>query len=71
MEHIYAQIDENNVCFAVSRFAGEIVQDNLVALSKYDTTILGKKYVAGEWLSTKTDDTTLTEEHETILESLQ
>lgn len=71
MEYIYAQIDKNNVCYSVSRLAGQIVQENMILLEEYDTSILGKQYVAGEWLSTKTDDVTLTEEHETILESLQ
>lgn len=45
----YAQIDENNICAAVSKVKGEIKKDNMIEIDFYDTSLLGKKYNNGVW----------------------
>lgn len=49
MKYYYAQIDENNICIAVSDLSGKVTADNMIRLETYDTSLLGKKYNAGVW----------------------
>jgi len=49
MSYIYAQLDENNVCVAVSQLAGEAVGENMVRVDSLDDDYLGRKYEDGEW----------------------
>ena len=46
---VYAQIDENNICFAVSSLNGEVIADNLIPLEVFDTSVLGKKWTGNGW----------------------
>lgn len=46
---VYAQIDENNICFAVSSLNGEVIADNLIQLETYNTSFIGKRYNNGTW----------------------
>ena len=47
--YIYAQIDENNICVGISELSGEIIENSMIPLDKYDLSILDKKYNNGEW----------------------
>ena len=49
MSYFYAQIDENNICIAVSYLSGKVTADNMLRLETYDTSLLGKKYNNGVW----------------------
>ena len=49
MSYFYAQIDENNICIAVSDLSGKVTADNMLRLETYDTSLLGKKYNNGVW----------------------
>ena len=49
MKYYYAQIDENNICIAVSDLSGKVTADNMLRLETYDTSLLGKKYNNGVW----------------------
>ena len=49
MKYYYAQIDENNICIAVSELSGKVTADNMLRLETYDTSLLGKKYNNGVW----------------------
>lgn len=46
----YAQLNENNICFCVACLSGEMTEPNFVKLDFYDTSVLGKEYVNGEWV---------------------
>lgn len=46
---VYAQINDENICIAVSNLSGEVSADNLIPLEVFDTSILGKKYNNGVW----------------------
>ncbi len=49
MSYFYAQIDENNICIAVSDLSGKVTAGNMLRLETYDTSLLGKKYNNGVW----------------------
>lgn len=49
MAYIYAELDENNICCAVSDLSGEVIADTMIPLETYDTSLLGMKYVDGVW----------------------
>ena len=49
MKYYYAQIDENNICIAVSDLSGKVTAGNMLRLETYDTSLLGKKYNNGVW----------------------
>lgn len=46
----YATIDENNICYGISQLSGEVIADNMIELSSYDTTLLGKMWIGSEWV---------------------
>lgn len=46
---VYAQINDENICIAVSNLSGKVLADNLIPLEVFDTSILGKKYNNGVW----------------------
>ena len=50
MSYIYAELDENNICKAVSELSGEVIKDTMIPLETYDTSLLGKRYDNGEWV---------------------
>ena len=47
---IYAELNENNICKAVSELAGEVIKDTMIPLETYNTSLLGKRYEDGEWV---------------------
>ena len=47
--HYYAQIDENNICFAVTQAAAEIESSNMIPIQGLDTELLGKKWTGEGW----------------------
>lgn len=49
MKYYYAQIDESNICIAVSDLSGPVTADNMLRLETYDISLLGKKYNNGVW----------------------
>lgn len=51
MEYYYAQINEDNICFAVSQLSGEMSQPDLIRLETFDLSLLGKIWNGAEWLS--------------------
>lgn len=49
MAYIYAELDENNICKAISDLSGEVIAGTMIPLETYDTSLLGKKYADGVW----------------------
>ena len=50
MSFYYAQINDDLACYAVTQTAGEIIQDDMIQVASYDTSLLGKIWTDGEWL---------------------
>lgn len=46
----YAQINDNNICFADSYLSGEVHAPNMIPLAEYEDSPLGKKYDNGVWI---------------------
>lgn len=47
---IYAEIDGENVCYAVSDMGKiEVTNPKLIPLDFFDTSVIGKKYNNGVW----------------------
>ncbi len=46
----YAQLDENNVCFAVTEHSMPISGENIIELPSATYDVLGKKYEEGKWI---------------------
>ena len=50
MNIMYAQLGNNGIIVGISQLSGEVIQDNMIEISEYDTELLGKKYVNGEFI---------------------
>lgn len=48
--YCYAQLDENNICFAVTEHNMPINGDNIIELPSATYNVLGKKYEEGKWI---------------------
>lgn len=77
--YVYAQINEDNICIAVSQLSGLVDLPNMIKLGSYDLSILGKKYNDGVWEevpqpepepSTEPTINTLVENQLTIMEAM-
>jgi hypothetical protein len=50
MSYNYAQIDANSICFAVTQTSGPVIQSDMIPLTGYDISLLGKAWSNGVWL---------------------
>ena len=50
MSFFYAQINGDQICFAITQTAGLITQTDMIPVASYDTSLLGKIRTNGEWL---------------------
>ena len=46
---IYAELNTNGICKAVSKLSGEVIKDTMIRIDSYDESLLGKKYNNGIW----------------------
>ena len=51
MSFYYAQVNENNLCFAVSELASEMNQENLITINELDVSLIGKMWNGSEWVN--------------------
>ena len=47
--HYYAQIDENNICFAVTQTAEVVSSLDMIPIQGLNTELLGKKWTGEDW----------------------
>ena len=47
--YVYAQINEDNICIAVSQLSGLVDLPNMIKLDSYNLNVLGRKYNNGVW----------------------
>jgi hypothetical protein len=45
----YAQINPENIAFAVTQTSGEIDQSYMIPLASFDNSVIGKRWADGEW----------------------
>ena len=49
MNYFYAQINQDDVCYAVSSTHGVIVDPDLIQLNSFDESVLGKRWTGTTW----------------------
>lgn len=49
----YAQLNENNICIAISRLSGEVIQENMIEIQSEDSDKLWRKYENSAWSTEK------------------
>ena len=51
-KYFYARVDENGVCRGVSSLSGPVATDDLIAIKKYDPSMIGaKRWSGGSWVN--------------------
>ncbi|MBQ5615450.1 MAG: flagellar basal-body rod protein [Peptococcaceae bacterium] len=55
--HYYAELDENNICKAVSDLSGKVDKPTIIPIDFYDVSLLGKQYNNGKWLEVEQPET--------------
>ena len=67
----YAQINDENICIAVSKLHGEVKEGNLLQIPIYDSSILGKKYENGKWMDIpqKKEQNPITEQEQIAIDT--
>lgn len=63
----YAQMNENNICTAISNLAGEVQDIRLIPIGFMDVELIGKKYENGEWVEVPMQEPPLSETEQAIL----
>lgn len=51
--HIYAMLNEDNICIGVSQLAGAKNEPNMVKIEAADIDLIGRKYENGKWSTEK------------------
>lgn len=64
----YAQMNENNICTAVSNLAGEVQDTRLIQIGFMDVELIGKKYENGEWVEVPTTEPPIFETDKKLLQ---
>lgn len=65
----YAQINESNICTAVSNLTGKVQDDKLIPIASMSHGLLGKKYENGKWVEVPTPEPSLSETEQAILDT--
>lgn len=48
--HYYAEINNQNIIIGISQLNGVINMPNMILIENYDSSLIGKKYVNGEFV---------------------
>ena len=65
----YAQINENNICQAVSDLTEKVHDVRLVPIGFMDVELIGKKYDNEEWVEVPMQEPPLSETEQAILDT--
>ena len=49
MSYYYAQINQDSICYAILQTYAEIVQADMISISSYDESVLGKRWTGTTW----------------------
>lgn len=64
----YAQINESNICVAVSNLTEKVQDTRLIPIGFMDVGLIGKKYENGEWVEVPTPEPTMSETDKKLLQ---
>lgn len=65
----YAQINESNICVAVSNLTGKVQDDKLIPIASMSHGLLGKKYENGKWVEVPIPEPPISETEQAILDT--
>lgn len=66
---LYAQINENNICVAVSNLTEKVQDTRLIQIGFMDVELIGKKYENGEWVEVPIPEPPISETEQAILDT--
>ena len=46
----YAKLNSENICNGISQLNDEVIEDNMIELASYDTSVLGKMWTGSVWV---------------------
>lgn len=55
--YFYAEINENNICYSLLDTPTTIEAENMIEVESYDMSLLGKRYIDGNWYVSDENDT--------------
>lgn len=58
---IYAQLNDDKICIAVTQTSREIKGHNVIELLEYDNSIIGSKYINDKWVKQSEPEETVPE----------
>mgnify|MGYP000686314409 CR=1 FL=1 len=47
----YAELDNNNIVYAITQTSGVVVSSSMVLIQTFDMALLGKKYENGQFIT--------------------
>lgn len=65
----YAQINENNICVAVSNLTEKVQDTRLIPIGFMDVELIGKKYENGVWVEVPIPEPPISETEQAILDT--
>lgn len=63
----YAQINESNICVAVSNLTEKVQDTRLIPIGFMDVGLIGKKYENGEWVEVPIPEPPMSETDKKLL----
>ena len=63
----YAQINESNICVAVSNLTEKVQDTRLIPIGFMDVGLIGKKYENGEWVEVPIPEPPISETDKKLL----
>ena len=64
----YAQINESNICVAVSNLTEKVQDTRLIPIGFMDVGLIGKKYENGEWVKVPIPEPPISETDKKLLQ---
>lgn len=65
----YAEINQDNICFALLETDNEINKPTMIQIESMNTNVLGRKYENGEWIDVEPEPVTTEPNEQEIIQA--
>ena len=65
----YAEINQDNICFALLETDNEINKPTMIQIENMDTNVLGRKFENGEWIEVEPEPVTAEPSEKQIMQA--
>ena len=65
----YAEINQDNICFALLETDNEINKPTMIQIENMDTNVLGRKFENGEWIDVEPEPVTTEPNEQEIIQA--